>query len=116
MYDTPCRLLGELRYPDEYSYERVGAIEAAAGPALEEAVAGLAPIHLEVSPGPESYRFEVWCQACSPEAAGAVCEALLPLMEDGPLGRLVVVREACEPISVLYFSGETIDEVTVEQP
>lgn len=116
MYDTPCRLLGELSYPDEYSYERVEAIENEVEPTLQAALADVAVAHLEVSPGSDAYRFEVWCQSCSAEEASAVCEALLPLMEDGPAGRLVVIREAWEPISVLYFAGENLDEVTVEQP
>jgi hypothetical protein len=116
MHEAPCRFLGELRYPEDYPFARVVAIESEAGPILEEALAGLAVSHLEVSPGPDSLRFEGWCEVCDAEAAAALCAALLPLMDDGPLGRLIVVREAQEPISVVYFSGETIDEVTVEQP
>ena len=111
-----CRLLGEIRYPEEYSFERVGAIEAETGPALEEALASLGVSRVEVAPGPESLRFEVFCDACSPEEGGAVCEALMPLVGDGPLGRLVVLRSAEEPMSVFYFCGENLDEVTVEQP
>ena len=116
MDTAPCRLLGEIRYPDEYSFERVGEIESEAGDLLEEALAGLAISRLEVAPGPESYGFEAWCEACTPQEAFGVCETLLALVDDGPLGRLVVLRGADEPISVFYFSGETIDEVTVEQP
>ena len=71
---------------------------------------------LEVAPGPESLRFEVFCDACSPEEGAAVCEALMRLAGDGPLGRLVVLRSAEEPMSVFYFCGENLDEVTVEQP
>lgn len=116
MHESPCRLLGEIRYPDDYSFERVGAIETEAGPVLEEALGVLAVTHLEMTPGPESLRFEAWCQACDAGEAMAVCETLLPLMDDGPLGRLLVVRGAEEAISVFYFSGESIDEVTVERP
>jgi len=111
-----CRLLGEIRYPEDYSFERVAAIEAETGPALEEALAPLGVSRLEVAPGPESLRFEICCDACSPEEGGAVCEALMPLAGDGPLGRLVVLRSAEEPMSVFYFCGENLDEVTVEQP
>ena len=77
-----CRLLGEIRYPEEYSFERVGAIEAETGPTLEEALAALGVSRVEVAPGPESLRFEVFCDACSPEEGGAVCEALMPLAGD----------------------------------
>ncbi len=111
-----CRLLGEIRYPDEYSFERVGEIETEAGRVLEDVLAGLAVGRLEVTPGPEAIGFEVVCDACSPEEGQAVCEALLAIMDDGPLGRLVIVRGAEEPITVLYFGGENIDEVTVERP
>jgi hypothetical protein len=116
MDTAPCRLLGEIRYPDEYSFERVGEIETEAGEMLEAALAGLAVTHMEVTPGPESFRFEVWCEDCVPEEASCVCEALLPLIDDGPLGRLVVVRGVEEAISVYYFAGENIDEVTLERP
>lgn len=116
MQEAPCRLLGELRYPDEYSYERVAAIESEAGPTLEEALAGLDVGHLEIAPGPDSLRFEAWCAFCEDDEASGICEALLPFVADGPLGRLVVLREADAPIAIFYFSGETIDEVTVEQP
>ena len=116
MDTAPCRLLGEIRYPDEYSFERVGEIESEAGDLLEEALAGLAISRLEVAPGPESYGFEAWCEACTPQEAFAVCETLLPLFDDGPLGRLVVVRGVEEAISVYYFRGENIDEVTLERP
>lgn len=116
MDTAPCRLLGEIRYPDEYSYERVGEIETEAGEVLEEALAGLAVSRLEVAPGPESYGFEAWCEECSPEEAVAVCEALLSLIDDGPLARLVVVRGVDESISVYYFSNKYFDEVTVERP
>ncbi len=116
MLDASCRLLGEIRYPDEYSYERVGEIESEAGEVLTEALAGLGVGHLDVAPGPESLRFEAACRACSPEEAAAVCEALLEMAGDGPLGRLVVVRGSDEPLSVFYFSGEDLDEVTVERP
>lgn len=111
-----CRLLGEIRYPEDYSFERVAAIEAEAGPALEEALASLGVSRLEVAPGPESLRFEVWCDACSPEEGGVVCEALVALAGDGPLGRVLIVRAADEPMTVFYFCGENLDEVTVEQP
>lgn len=116
MHEASCRLFGELRYPEEYSYERVAAIETDAGPVVEEALSGIAVAHLEVLPGPDALRFEAWCDACDPEAAAGVCETLLPIMDDGPLGRLLVLRGADEPISIFYFSGETIDEVTVERP
>ena len=116
MDDAPCRLLGEIRYPEEYSYERVGEIESEAGEALGGALAGLDVSRLELLPGPESLRFEVACEACSPEEGAAVCEALLALADDGPLGRLVVVRGVDEPISVFYFACEALDEVTVERP
>ena len=111
-----CRLLGEIRYPEDYAFERVAALEAETGPALEEALAALGVSRLEVVPGPESLRFEVFCDACSPEEGAAVCEALMRLAGDGPLGRLVVLRSAEEPMSVFYFCGENLDEVTVEQP
>ncbi len=116
MRDAPCFLLGEIRYPEEYSYERVGEIETEVGEALAGALAGLDVPRLEVTPGPESLRFEAACDSCSAEEAAAVCEALLALADDGPLGRLVVVRGVDEAISVFYFSGEAIDEVTVERP
>ncbi|WP_428562410.1 MAG: hypothetical protein ACP59X_21320 [Solidesulfovibrio sp. DCME] len=116
MPDAPCRLLGEIRYPDEYSFERVGEIESEAGEVLAGALAGLDVASLEVTPGPESLRFEAACRACLPEAAAAVCEALLDMAGDGPLGRLVVVRRIGEPISVFYFREEELDEVTVERP
>lgn len=116
MQDAPCRLLGEIRYPEEYSYERVGAIESEAGEVLAGALAGLDVSRLDVTPGPESLLFEVGCEACSPEEAGAVCEALLELAGDGPEGRLVVVRGLEEAISVFYFCGESLDEVTVDRP
>ena len=116
MPDTPCRLLGEIRYPDDYAFERVGEIETEIGGLLEEALTGLAVAHLEVLPGPDALRFEVWCEACSPEEGAAVCEALLGIADDGPLGRLVVLRGADEPITVFYLSGENLEEVTVEQP
>jgi hypothetical protein len=116
MYEAPCRLLGAIRYPDEYSFERVGEIETETAEILEEALAALMVSRLEVAPGPEAYGFEAWCEQCAPEEAFAVCEALLPLMDDGPLGRLVVVRGVEEPISVYYFRGETVDEVTLERP
>jgi hypothetical protein len=116
MHQTPCRLLGEIRYPDEYSYERVGEIESVAGEALAEALSGLDVAHLEVSPGPEALCFEVWCESCPPEEGAAVCESLLAIMDDGPLGRLVVVRGADAPITVYYYSGESLDEVTVDRP
>ena len=111
-----CRLLGEIRYPEDYAFERVAALEAETGPALEEALAALGVSRLEVAPGPVSLRLEVFCDACSPEEGSAVCEALMPLAGDGPLGRLVVLRSAEEPMSVFYFCGENLDEVTVEQP
>ena len=111
-----CRLLGEIRYPEDYAFERVAALEAETGPALEEALAALGVSRMEVVPGPESLRFEVFCDACSPEEGAAVCEALMRLAGDGPLGRLVVLRSAEEPMSVFYFCGENLDEVTVEQP
>jgi len=95
-----CRLLGEISYPEEYGFERVAAIEAEVGPALEEALADLGVSRLEVAPGAEALRFEVACDACSPEEGGAVCEALMSLAGDGPLGRLVVVRGAAEPMTV----------------
>jgi hypothetical protein len=113
---SPCRLLGEIRYPDEYSYERVGEIETELGEVLEDALDGLAVSRLEVAPGPESYGFEAWCEGCSSEEAWEICEALLPLVDDGPVSRLVVVRGLEETISVYYFQGETIDEVTLERP
>lgn len=116
MDDAPCRLLGEIRYPEEYSYERVAEIESEAGEVLGAAVAELDVSRLEVVPGPESLRFEVACEACSPEEGSAVCEALMELADDGPLIRLVVVRGVAEPISVFYCSGEELDEVTVERP
>jgi len=116
MDTAPCRLLGEICYPDEYSYERVGAIETEAGEVLETALGDLAVSRLEVAPGPESYAFEAWCEECSSEEGFAVCEALLPLIEDGPNARLVVVRGVEEPISVYYINGENIDEVTLERP
>ena len=31
MPDTPCRLLGEIRYPDDYALERVGEIALTLG-------------------------------------------------------------------------------------
>jgi len=37
-------------------------------------------------------------------------------MDDGPLARLIIVRSAEEPMTVFYFSGETLDEVSVERP
>ena len=111
-----CRLLGEIRYPEEYSFERVAAIESEAGSVLEEALAGLGVTRVEVAPGPEALHFEVFCDACSPEEGAAVCEALMPLTDDGPLGRIVVVRLADEPMTVFYFCGENLDEVTVERP
>lgn len=113
---SACRLLGEIRYPEEYSFERVAAIEAEAGQVLEESLAGFAVARLDVVPGPDSLRFEVACDACSPEEGAAICEALLALADDGPLGRLLVVRDPREPILVYYFSGENLDEVTVERP
>ncbi|EFL50950.1 conserved hypothetical protein [Solidesulfovibrio fructosivorans JJ]] len=116
MQDAPCRLLGEIRYPEEYSFERVGEIESEAGEVLAGAVAGMDVARLEVTPGPESLRFEVACEECSAEDGAAVSEALLELAGDGPLGRLVVVRGVEEPISVFYFSGEKLDEITLEQP
>lgn len=116
MHQSPCRLLGEIRYPDEYSYERVGEIESEAAEALAEALVDLDVNHLEVTPGPEALAFEVWCESCSPEEGAVVCERLLAIMDDGPLGRLVVVRGADEPITVYYCSGESLDEVTVEKP
>lgn len=116
MHQSPCRLLGEIRYPDEYSYERVGEIESCAAEVLAEAVAVLDVARLEVTPGPEALGFEVWCEACSPEEGAAICESLLAIMDDGPLGRLVVVRGADEPITVFYCSGERLDEVTVDRP
>jgi hypothetical protein len=116
MREFPCRLLGEIRYPDEYSFERVGEIEAEAGQVLEDALASFAVSRLEVTPGPESLAFEVVCDACSSEEGATLCEALLAIAEDGPLGRLAVVRGVDEPISVYYFCGENIDEVTVEKP
>jgi hypothetical protein len=116
MHECPCRLLGEIRYPDEYSFERVGEIEAEIGQVLEDALAHLAVMRLEVTPGPESLAFEVVCDACSSEEGSAVCEALLAIIDDGPVGRLVVVRGVDEPISVFYVSGENLDEVTVERP
>lgn len=111
-----CRVFGEIRYPEDYSFERVAAIEAEVGPTLEEALVSLGVSRLEVAPGPESLRFEVYCDACSPEEGGAVCEALMPLAGDGPLGRVLIVRAADEPMTVFYFCGENLDEVTVEQP
>ena len=116
MLDTPCRLLGEIRYPEEYSFERVGEIESEAGEVLAGALAGLEVRHLEVTPGPESLRFEVACEACPAEEGASVAEALLDLAGDGPLGRLVIVRGVEEPMTVFYFSGENIDEVTLERP
>lgn len=116
MHQSPCRLLGEIRYPDEYSYERVGEIESEVGDVLAEALAGLDVSHLEVTPGPLALCFEAWCEECSPEEGTAVCEGLLSIMDDGPLGRLVIVRGADEPITVFYYSGESLDEVTVERP
>jgi hypothetical protein len=116
MTHSPCRLFGEISYPEEYSFERVAAIETDAGQVLEEALTSLTVSELEVTPGPESLRFEVWCDACAPEDGAAVCETLLPIMDDGPLGRLMVIRGAAEPITVFYFSGESFDEVTVDRP
>jgi len=116
MPDTPCRLLGEIRYPDDYAFERVGEIETEVGGLLEEALMGLAVAHLEVLPGPDALRFEVWCEACSSEEGATVCETLAPLLDDGPLYRLVILREADAPITVFYLSGENLEEVTVEQP
>ncbi|MFU2209692.1 hypothetical protein [Solidesulfovibrio sp. C21] len=116
MQDAPCRLLGEIRYPEEYSFERVGEIESEAGEVLAGALAGLDVVRLEVMPGPESLRFEVACEECPAEDGASVAEALLDLAGDGPFGRLVVVRGVEEPISVFYFSGEKLDEVTLEQP
>ncbi|MHC1712442.1 MAG: hypothetical protein AB9872_09855 [Solidesulfovibrio sp.] len=113
---SPCRLFGEISYPEEYSFERVAAIETDAGQVLEEALVPLVVSELEVTPGPESLRFEVWCDACASEDGAAVCEALLPIMDDGPLGRLMVIRGAGEPITVFYFNGERLEEVTVERP
>jgi len=114
--DSPCRLFGEIRYPEDYAFERVGEIETEAGGVLEEALAVLDVAHLEVFPGPDALRFEVWCQDCSPEDGAAVCETLAAIMDDGPLGRLVVLRGADEPITVFYLSGENLEEVTVERP
>lgn len=111
-----CRVLGEIRYPEEYSFERVAAIEAEAGTVLEDALAVLGVSRVDVVPGPESLRFAVSCDACSPQEGAAVCEALMRLADDGPLGRLVVLRAAEEPITVFYFCGENLDEVTVERP
>jgi len=116
MDESACRLLGEIRYPEEYSFERVAAIETEAAQVLEEALAGFAVMRLEVMPGPDALRFEVACDACSAEEGGAVSEALLDIMNDGPLGRLLVVGGVEEPILVFYFSGESLDEVTVERP
>ena len=116
MPESPCRLLGEIRYPEDYPFERVGAIESEASGVLEEALAALDVSHLEVTPGPDALCFEAWCAACPPEDGAAVCEALLGIMDDGPLGRLVVLRAAHEPISVFYLSGENLDEVTVDRP
>jgi hypothetical protein len=111
-----CRLLGEIQYPEDYSFERVAAIETQAGSVLEDALTVLGVSRVDVVPGPESLRFEVVCDACSPEEGAAVCEALMPLADDGPLGRLVVLRTADEPMTVYYFCGESLDEVTVERP
>jgi hypothetical protein len=111
-----CRVLGEIRYPEDYAFARVAAIESEIGAVLEEALAGLGVTRLEVTPGPESLTFEVACDACSPEEGAALCEALLPLADDGPLGRVVVLRAADEPITVFYFCGENLDEVSVERP
>jgi len=116
MIPFSCRLLGEIRYPEEYSFERVAAIETEVGQTLEDALVPLGVARVEVTPGPESLCFEVACDACSPEEGAAVCEALLPVVSDGPLGRLLVVRNAEEPVTVFYFRGENLDEVTVEKP
>ena len=116
MQDAPCRLLGEIRYPEEYSFERVGEIESEAGEVLAGALAGLDVVRLDVMPGPESLRFEVACEECPAEDGASVAEALMDLAGDGPLGRLIVVRGIEEPVSVFYFSGENLDEVTLEQP
>ena len=116
MMDIACRLLGEIRYPEEYSFERVAAIESEVGPVLEESLAALGVARVEVTPGADALSFEVCCDACSPEEGAAVCEALMPLADDGPLGRLVVVRSVEEPMTVFYFCGENLDEVSVERP
>ena len=116
MLESPCRLLGEIRYPEDYAFERVGEIESQAGQVLEDALTGLGVLRLEVLPGPDALCFEVDCDACSPDEGAALCEALLGLVDDGPLLRLVVLREADKPISVFYCGGESIDEVTVERP
>lgn len=113
---SPCRILGEIQYPDEYSFERLGEIETELGEVLEEALDSLEVARLEATPGPEAYTFEAWCEGCSPEEAWGLCEALLPLVDDGPLGRVVVLRGVDEAISVYYFQGEKIDEVTLERP
>ncbi|EKO39894.1 MAG: hypothetical protein B193_1385 [Solidesulfovibrio magneticus str. Maddingley MBC34] len=116
MVPFACRLLGEIRYPEDYSFERVAAIETEIGAVLEDALASLGVARVEVVPGPESLTFEVACDACSSEEGAAVCEAILPLADDGPLGRVVVMRSADEPITVYYFCGENLDEVSVERP
>lgn len=116
MPDFSCRLLGEIRYPEDYAFERVGEIETEAGGVLEGALAGLDVSHLEVAPGPDALRFEAWCEECSPEDGASVCEALAAIMDDGPLGRLVVLRGADAPISVFYLRGDKLEEVTVERP
>ncbi len=116
MQDAPCRLLGELHYPEEYSFERVGEIESGFGEALAGAMADLDAAHLEVTPGPESLAFEAACEICTSEDGAALCEAILELAGDGPHGRLVVVRAGEEPVTVYYFGDGAIDEVTVERP
>lgn len=116
MLDSPCRMLGEIRYPEDYSFERVGEIESQAGQVLEDALADFGVLRLEVTPGPDALLFEVACDACSAEEGGALCEAVLAALDDGPLLRVVVLRQADQPITVYYCCGDSIGEVTVERP
>ncbi len=110
-----CLIVGEILFGPEISFERLHELEEELKAALEEHMRILGATHLDFDQTHDAIVFQSALPSCDGETVLEACEELVPLMDDGVKGRLVLIRHGLEEISVCHFSPHGCEETRISE-
>ena len=109
-----CDVIGEIRYGNDLSFEDVGDVESTLRERVEELLSGLSPLYVDFRSTGDVLGFLSTLREFDAEELRGICQELIPVMDPGATGRLVVVSGGFGPVHVWSFSARGLDETNLD--